>query len=93
MTSVDFQCPAKDKPTIADVKLTVSQVSHVAVICANGAGKTTAFKVLLGEHLPPSGSIWKAAGLRLAYVAQHAFTTLRSTCTRRRRSTSCGACE
>merc|ERR1712203_1150790 len=48
-------------------------VSRVAVIGANGAGKSTAIKVLVGEQLPTEGSIWKAAGLRLAYVAQHAF--------------------
>jgi len=45
----------------------------VAVIGANGAGKSTAIKVLVGEQLPTEGSIWKAQGLRLAYVAQHAF--------------------
>merc|ERR1711920_841922 len=63
----------KDKPTIVDVSLTVSQVSRVAVIGANGAGKSTAIKVLVGEQKPTEGSIWKAAGLRMAYVAQHAF--------------------
>jgi len=56
-----------------DVTLTVSQVSRVAVIGANGAGKSTAIKVLVGEQKPTEGSIWKAAGLRMAYVAQHAF--------------------
>mmetsp|Transcript_75542 Transcript_75542/g.119274 ORF Transcript_75542/g.119274 Transcript_75542/m.119274 type:complete len:391 (-) Transcript_75542:251-1423(-) len=56
-----------------DVSLTVSQVSRVAVIGANGAGKSTAIKVLVGEQKPTEGSIWKAAGLRMAYVAQHAF--------------------
>ena len=45
----------------------------MAVIGANGAGKSTAIKVLVGEQLPTSGSIWKAAGLRLVYVPQHAF--------------------
>jgi len=45
----------------------------VAVIGANGAGKSTAIKVLVGEQLPTQGTIWKAAGLRMAYVAQHAF--------------------
>merc|ERR1711982_104635 len=60
-------------PTIMDVSLTVSQVSRVAVIGANGAGKSTAIKVLVGEQKPTEGAIWKAAGLRLAYVAQHAF--------------------
>merc|ERR1712187_906377 len=58
---------------IMDVSLTVSQVSRVAVIGANGAGKSTAIKVLVGEQKPTEGTIWKAAGLRMAYVAQHAF--------------------
>merc|ERR1739838_627128 len=65
--------PTKDKPTIMDVSLTVSQVSRVAVMGANGAGKSTAIKVLVGEQKPTEGVIWKAAGLRMAYVAQHAF--------------------
>merc|ERR1719497_147023 len=73
MNNVTFQYPTKDKPTIMDVSLTVSQVSRVAVIGANGAGKSTAIKVLVGEQKPTEGSIWKAAGLRMAYVAQHAF--------------------
>merc|ERR1711879_1116722 len=71
--NVTFQYPTKDKPTIMDVSLTVSQGSRVAVIGANGAGKSTAIKVLVGEQKPTEGSIWKAAGLRMAYVAQHAF--------------------
>merc|ERR1712023_209343 len=73
MSNVTFQYPTKDKPTIMNVNLTVSQVSRVAVIGANGAGKSTAIKVLVGEQKPTEGSIWKAAGLRMAYVAQHAF--------------------
>merc|ERR1712048_869527 len=73
MNNVSFTYPTKDKPTIMDVNLTVSQVSRVAVIGANGAGKSTAIKVLVGEQKPSEGSIWKAAGLRMAYVAQHAF--------------------
>merc|ERR1712139_248076 len=58
---------------MGDVNLTVSQVSRVAVIGANGAGKSTAIKVLVGEQKPTEGAIWKAPGLRMAYVAQHAF--------------------
>jgi len=73
MDKVTFQYPTKNKPTIMDVSLTVSQVSRVAVIGANGAGKSTAIKVLVGESKPTEGSIWKASGLRMAYVAQHAF--------------------
>merc|ERR1719502_598353 len=73
MNNVDVQYPTKDKPTIMDVSLTVSQVSRVAVIGANGAGKSTAIKALVGEQAPSKGTIWKAPGLRMAYVAQHAF--------------------
>jgi len=73
MQHVYFQYPTKDKPTIMDINLTCSQVSRVAVIGANGAGKSTAIKVLVGEAIPQQGSIWKAPGLRLAYLAQHAF--------------------
>ena len=73
MTSVYFQYPTKDKPTLVDVNLTLSQVSRVAVIGARSGRKSTAIKVLVNEQLPTSGSIWKAAGLRLVFEAQHAF--------------------
>merc|ERR1719359_2192427 len=73
MNNVTFTYPTKEKPTIMDVNLTVSQVSRVAVIGANGAGKSTAIKILVGEMAPGVGTIGKASGLRMAYVAQHAF--------------------
>jgi len=47
--------------------------SRVAVIGANGAGKSTAIKLLIGELKPEVGQIWRHANMRLAYVAQHAF--------------------
>merc|ERR1712048_1187908 len=73
MNSVGFKYPTQSVPTIQDGSLTVSQISRVAVIGANGAGKSTAIKVLVGELLPSVGNIWKAPGLRMAYVAQHAL--------------------
>merc|ERR1711871_1457101 len=71
--TMKFTFPTKDKPTIMDINLTCSQMSRVAVIGANGAGKSTAIKVFVGEMMPQEGTIWKAAGLRMGYVAQHAF--------------------
>merc|ERR1712050_543115 len=44
-----------------------------AVVGANGAGKSTAIKPLIGELKPDSGAIWRHQNMRLAYVAQHAF--------------------
>ena len=57
MNSVDVQYPTKVKPTVMDVSPTVGQCSRVAVIGANGAGKTTAIKIrwrsdaFQGQHL------------------------------------------
>ena len=73
VTNINFLYPTKNKPIIINVNLTTSQVSRVAVISANGAEKSTAVNVLVSKQLPNSGSIWEAAGLRLAYVAQLVF--------------------
>merc|ERR1712070_725047 len=53
--------------------LTVCMASRVAIVGANGAGKSTAIKLLIGELKPDSGTIWRHQNMRLAYVAQHAF--------------------
>ena len=37
----ELQYPSKDRPTIVNVNLTVSQVSRVAVVSTNGARKST----------------------------------------------------
>jgi len=76
MNNVTYQYPIRDKPTIMDVSLDCSRASRVAVIGANGAGKSTAIKILIGELAPTSGTIWKHPNLRIAYVAQHAFQHL-----------------
>lgn len=45
----------------------------MAVIGANGAGKSTMIKLLTGELETNEGTVWKHPNLRVAYVAQHAF--------------------
>merc|ERR1712178_347273 len=73
MQDVTFKYPTMEKNTIEDVSLTVCMASRVAVVGANGAGKSTAIKLLIGELKPEQGSIWRHQNMRLAYVAQHAF--------------------
>merc|ERR1711937_9826 len=73
MNDVTFKYPSHEKNTVENVSLTVCMASRVAVVGANGAGKSTAIKLLIGELKPISGSIWKHQNMRLAYVAQHAF--------------------
>merc|ERR1711972_912441 len=73
MTDVFFKYPTFVKNTVEHISLTVCLASRVAVVGANGAGKSTAIKLLIGELKPESGTIWRHQNMRLAYVAQHAF--------------------
>jgi elongation factor 3 len=73
MNDVTFKYPTHEKNTVENISLTVCMASRVAVVGANGAGKSTAIKLLIGELKPAQGSIWRHANMRLAYVAQHAF--------------------
>merc|ERR1711937_340353 len=71
MTDVSFKYPGRPHNVVENISLTVCMASRVAVIGANGAGKSTAIKLLIGELKPEKGSIWKHQNMRLAYVAQH----------------------
>merc|ERR1712176_291347 len=73
MTDVTFKYPTHEKNTVEHITLTVCMASRVAVVGANGAGKSTAIKLLIGVLKPISGTIWRHQNMRLAYVAQHAF--------------------
>merc|ERR1712014_529844 len=73
MSNVAFRYSTHEKPTVQDICLSVCMASRVAVIGANGAGKSTAIKLLIGELKPEQGTIWRHSNMRLAYVAQHAF--------------------
>merc|ERR1719197_324598 len=73
MSNVAFRYPTHEKPTVQNISLTVCMASRVAVVGANGAGKSTAIKLLIGELKPEQGQIWRHQNMRLAYVAQHAF--------------------
>ena len=73
MKNVTFTYPTRDTPTIYDINLDCSRISRVGVIGANGAGKSTAIKILIGELKTTQGEIYKHPGMRIAYIAQHAF--------------------
>jgi len=73
MTDVTFKYPSHEKNTVENITLTVCMASRVAVVGANGAGKSTAVKLLIGELKAAQGVIWRHQNMRLAYVAQHAF--------------------
>eukprot|EP00730_Choanoeca_flexa_P006337 TRINITY_DN12137_c0_g4_i2.p1 TRINITY_DN12137_c0_g4~~TRINITY_DN12137_c0_g4_i2.p1 ORF type:complete len:1001 (+),score=382.81 TRINITY_DN12137_c0_g4_i2:132-3134(+) len=70
--------PGNDTPTVAGVTVQVSLSSRVACIGRNGAGKSTVIKMLTGELPPTSGTVWSYPGIKMAYVAQHAFHHIES---------------
>ena len=61
------------KNVISNVTLQCSLNSRIAILGANGAGKSTMVKALIGELDVHEGTVWKHPNLRVAYVAQHAF--------------------
>merc|ERR1719355_9925 len=73
MQDVTFKYSTSERNIVENITLTVCMASRVAVVGANGAGKSTAIKLLIGELKPDQGSIWRHPNMRLAYVAQHAF--------------------
>ncbi len=54
-----------------DVSFTVARGERWGVIGRNGTGKTTLFKVILGELQPTRGTVARVAGLRIAHLEQH----------------------
>ena len=53
-----------------NVSFNIRNRERVALLGANGAGKTTMLKILLGEEAPDSGTIRKGVGLKPAYLPQ-----------------------
>lgn len=60
-----------DAIVLDGVSLTISEAERIGFIGSNGAGKTTLLKLLLGELLPDSGSVFRKNGLVIGYLAQN----------------------
>ncbi|KAI9451534.1 P-loop containing nucleoside triphosphate hydrolase protein [Russula earlei] len=58
------------------VNIDVGLDSRIAVVGANGAGKSTVIKLLTGELHPLSGQVNRNGRLRVGYFAQHHVDTL-----------------
>jgi len=59
-----------DRVLIEDLSFTLPQGGIVGVIGPNGVGKTTLFKMIVGEEAPDSGTIKVGETIRIAYVDQ-----------------------
>ncbi len=65
-----------DKNVAEGIQLEVERGHHVAILGDNGQGKTTFLRTLAGD-LPVKGGAFRwGTGLKIAYYAQHVFSTL-----------------
>lgn len=65
-----------EKTILKNVYFDVGLDSRIAMVGANGAGKSTVIKLLTGELNPISGHITRNGRLRIGYFAQHHVDTL-----------------
>lgn len=56
---------------LRDVSFQVNQGDRVGLVGRNGAGKTTVFKIILGQEAPDEGDVIKINGLKLGLLEQH----------------------
>lgn len=55
---------------LKDATWEVKPGERVGLVGANGAGKTTQFKIITGEIEPTSGDVYKPNGAKIAYLTQ-----------------------
>lgn len=65
--------PSLNKPIITNASVQVSLSSRIGCLGPNGAGKSTSIKLLTGQLEPDQGKIWNFPGVKIGYIAQHAF--------------------
>jgi len=57
-------------PLINDITLTIDRGDHVAIVGANGCGKTTLVKLIMGEETCDSGTANVSTAMKIAYMPQ-----------------------
>jgi ATP-binding cassette subfamily F protein 3 len=62
---------AADRPVLHRIDLRLDMDDRVALLGANGNGKSTIMKLLAGRLAPLSGELWRSPKLRTGYFAQH----------------------
>lgn len=62
-----------DKRILANLDLNLMRGDRLGLVGANGAGKTTFIRLLLGDLEPDSGEIKRGTQLEVAYFDQHRF--------------------
>ncbi|HEU4486414.1 MAG TPA: ABC-F family ATPase [Povalibacter sp.] len=65
-----FTYPGAGSPVLKDVNLTVEAGERIAIVGANGIGKTTLLRCLAGDLSPTEGSVTWVENAQLGYMPQ-----------------------
>ncbi len=63
-------------PVLSDLSLRIDNDDRIALLGANGNGKSTLVKLLAGRLAPMQGKVTRAANLKVGYFAQHQLDEL-----------------
>ena len=77
MKSVSFKYPGTDRMILTDATATLTLGSRSVLLGANGAGKSTFLKLVVGDlelsEEDTNGEAWRHHNLRVSYIAQHSL--------------------
>jgi ATP-binding cassette subfamily F protein 3 len=77
MEDVGYHYPGNQKWVVKNLALTVGLGDRIALVGANGEGKSTIVKLLVGELVPQQGDIERHPRLRIGYFSQVSHSSLR----------------
>lgn len=70
LEAVSLRVDYGEGPVCGPVSFAVERGERVVLRGANGAGKSSLLKLMLGLELPHTGSLWRSGGLLVSYVPQ-----------------------
>ena len=75
LKDVSFKYEGTDKLILSKASATVTLGARVVLVGANGAGKSTFLKLMVGDLEPNEGGgeLWRHHALRVSYIAQHSL--------------------
>jgi ATP-binding cassette subfamily F protein 3 len=76
MTEVELR--RGTKLLLSDAELVIHPGQHIGIIGANGCGKSSLFKLLLGQLTPDAGNLFLPGDWRIAHMAQELASSERS---------------